>query len=117
MSTIPEKVMVTAQATDGIAPGTLVATPPGAPDLVLVPMTKLRQIAVRTVRTYLQSLVGFLLVTGTGVSEAVGINIPATDFAQLLLNSAGLSLAPAVIALLQNLIELMSDLDNPKTRA
>jgi hypothetical protein len=109
--------MVTAPATDGVAPGTLVPTAPGIPDLQLVPMTKIRQILVRTVRTYLQSLVGFLIAASTGATEAVGLNIPAGDFATLLLQSAGLSLAPAVIALLQNLIELMSDLDDPKTRA
>ena len=54
-----EKVMVTAEP-GGPPPGAIVATPAGMPDIKLVPLTKMRQIIIRTVRTYLQSLLGLL---------------------------------------------------------
>jgi hypothetical protein len=131
MSTLTEKVMVTAPATDGVAPGTLVPTAPGIPDLQLVPMTKLRQIIVRTVRTFLQNVVGNL--TNVGLAGGVAVTtfanltpeqqlalkqaVSALEFYQLLLIALSTAVSPAVIAFLQNLIELLADLDDPKTRA
>lgn len=66
---------------------------------------------VRTVRVYLQTLVGILLAGGTGVAGAVGVNLPAHDFVSLFWSAAGLSLAPAAITLIQNAIELLAKLD------
>ncbi len=45
--------------------------------------------------------------------------LPAAGFGVVLLNAASLALAPAVVSLLQNAIELLARLDvtNPKARA
>lgn len=76
-----------------------------------------QQALVRTVRTYLQGLVGFLMAGGTGAADAVGVPLPAHDFLALLGVSAGLAVAPAIIALLQNAVELLSKLERASLRA
>ena len=125
-----EKVMVTAEP-GGPPPGAIVATPAGMPDIKLVPLTKLRQILIRSVRTFLQSVVGNL--TNVGIAGGVAVTtfanltpeqqiaikqaVSALEFYQLLLIAISTAVAPTVIAFLQNLIELLADLDDPKTRA
>ena len=125
-----EKVMVTAGA-DVSSQKRNIDTPAGLPDLQLVPMTKLRQILIRTLRTYLQSVVGNL--TNVGIAGGVAVTtfanltpeqqtaikqaVSALEFYQLLLIAISTAVAPAVIAFLQNLIELLADLEDPKTRA
>jgi hypothetical protein len=114
-----EKVMVTAGPS---APrdGAIIQTPEGKNDLQVKLLSKAQQIAIRTLRTYLQSLVGFLVAGGTGaigaITDAVGVelNIPARDFVDLLVIAASLSVAPAAIALLQNTVELLADLEHAK---
>lgn len=66
-------------------------------------------IIVRTVRSYLQGLVGFLVAGVSGVAV-----IAAPDFFLTLQNAASLALAPAVVALLQNTIELLAKIDESK---
>ncbi|MGH6689531.1 MAG: hypothetical protein ACREF4_02475 [Gammaproteobacteria bacterium] len=95
----------------------IVPTPAGKADIQVIVIPWWKQTAIRTVRTYLQALVGFLVAGGTGAAEAVGVPLPAGDFLSLLLASAGLSLAPAVIALLQNSVEILARLESPATRA
>jgi hypothetical protein len=95
----------------------ILETPAGKEDIQVVVMSWWKQAAIRTVRTYLQGLVGFLVAGGTGVAGAVGINMPVHDFGALLWTSASLAVAPAVIALLQNAVEILSKLDSPQTRA
>lgn len=114
-----EKIVVTAGPT---APrdGAIVETPTGKKDLQVKVMGRAHQILIRTLRTYLQSLVGFLVAGGTGaigaVTDAVGVelNIPARDFVDLVVIAASLSVAPAAIALLQNAVELLTDLEQAK---
>jgi hypothetical protein len=74
---------------------------------------------VRCCRVYLQSLVGFLLATGTGATAAAGLTMPVTDFYHILVVSASMAVAPATISLIQNIIELLAKLDatNPTLRA
>lgn len=74
---------------------------------------------VRCARVYLQSLVGFLLAAGTGLTAAVGLTMPVGDFGKLLVTCASLAIAPAAISLIQNVIELLAKLDatNPTLRA
>lgn len=74
---------------------------------------------VRCCRVYLQSLVGFLLATGSGLTAAAGVTMPATDFYHVLVISASMAVAPATISLIQNVIELLAKLDatNPTLRA
>lgn len=119
-----EKVIVTASP-DAPPDGAIIHTPIGQPNLQVKVMGRVHQIAIRTIRTYLQSLVGFLVAGGTGAVEALGdmvgvdVHLPARDFMDLFLVSASMSLAPAVISLLQNTVELLSELekDKPELRA
>ena len=122
-----EKVMVTAPSGSDLPlpPSGLVTTPPGMQDIRLVPMTKLRQIIVRTVRTYLQALLGMLTLKFGGA--AIGVDAIGTDpvipqvapyeFFGAVVECIGYALAPAFFTLLWNSIELLSDYDDPKTRA
>jgi len=91
----------------------------GTDDIQVVVVTWYKQALIRTVRTYLQSLLGFIVAVGSGAAGAVGINIPMQDFGQLFLSSASLAIAPAIISLLQNAVELLTRLDStsPQMRA
>lgn len=113
-----ERVLVTERPT---APpnGIVLGTGPGDADVEIVTMRWWTQVLIRVARTYLQSLVGFILAAGSGAADAVGVNMPANDFVGLLYACASLSVAPAVISLLQNGIEILSRLDtsSPKLRA
>lgn len=90
-------------------------------NLLVVTMTPLAQALVRFARTYLQGLVGFLLVAlaAKPVLATVGVVILPGDFLDALKTAAGLAVAPAVISLLQNFIEILTLLDetHPKLRA
>jgi hypothetical protein len=76
-----------------------------------------QMVAVRAARVYLQALVGFLVVGGTGLGEAAGI--PLEQFGGNLKVAATLAVAPSVVSLLQNLLEFLTKLDitNPGIRA
>lgn len=78
-----------------------------------------QQALIRGTRVYLQSLVGFLLAAGTGAAAAVGVNLPVGDFGKLLLSAGSMAVAPAIISLIQNSIEMLTKLDssNPQIRA
>ncbi|MBI3966708.1 MAG: hypothetical protein HY329_13825 [Chloroflexi bacterium] len=100
----------------------VVAVTPGSlPNVCLVPMSAIVQVGVRVLRTYFQSLLGFLLAVGSGLMGASGLMdpIPAGDFAAAFNRAAGLALAPTVVALLQNVIELLARVDqqHPQWRA
>ena len=121
MSDVRE-VLVTASPT---APpdGTILQTPPGDDDVRVVVRSRLRQALIRTVRTYLQALVGFLVAGGVGaadpidLAQAVGVQMPTNAFFGLLISAAGLAVAPAVVSFIQNMIELLTALDKPQIRA
>lgn len=112
----PKQVVVTA-GEQAPLDRSILTTPEGKEDLQVVTMTWWKQAAIRTARTYLQGLVGFLVAAGSGAAGALGIQLPVHDFADLLLTSASLAVAPAVIALLQNAVEILGKLDSPGTRA
>ena len=114
----PVKVLVTARP-EAPVDGAIIKTPAGVPDLQAVTRSWYAQVGVRVLRTYLQSLVGFVLAVSTGAAAGVGINIQVGDFGDVMLKSAGLAVAPAVMSLLQNAIEILSKLDqtNPQARA
>lgn len=82
-------------------------------------LTWWQQALIRGSRVYLQSLVGFLLAAGTGAAAAVGVNMPVGDFGKLLLSAGSMAVAPAVISMIQNSIEMLTKLDssNPQLRA
>lgn len=80
----------------------------------LVPMPAWQIALVRTLRVYLQSLAGFLTAGATGFAGAVGVPLAVGDFSTLLVQSASLAVAPAAMTLIQNAIELLSNLDTRK---
>lgn len=100
------------------ADGTIIETPPGRSDLIIKVMTPFAQVAVRGLRTYVQALVGFLLLALGGGLDNVG-GVQSSVFLVQLKVAASLALAPAVIAVLQNAAELLAHLDEsmPKARA
>ena len=106
------KVVLTLRA-DGAMPQV------GQSGVEVVMMRWWTQAMIRGSRVYLQNLVGFLLATGSGAAAAVGVSLPAMDFYHVLLASSSLALAPAVIAVLQNAVEILSKLDAtaPRMRA
>lgn len=89
--------------------------------MVFAVMTPFAQAVVRAIRTFLQGWVGFLLLAlaGKPALAAVGIVVLPDDFLAALWSSAGLAMAPTVISLLQNLIEIFAKFDEsfPKLRA
>ncbi len=114
----PIKVLVTDRP-EAPKDGDKIKTPAGVPDLQAVTMTWYGQVGVRAARTFLQSLLGFVVAIGSGAAAGAGIHIPAQDFLTLLISSASLAVAPTIISVLQNSIELLSKLDanTPSLRA
>jgi hypothetical protein len=100
---------------------TVVVTPPSMPNVLIRTMTPIAQVLVRALRTFLQSLVGFLIVVMAGrtIIDNIGVMIPATDFLDALKIAASLAVAPTVVSFIQNLIELLARVDEsfPKARA
>jgi hypothetical protein len=79
-------------------------TPPGS-RIDLVKMQPIVAILIRAARTYLQSLIGFLaLLMTTDI-------VPLDGFADAFVTAASWAVAPAAIALLHNLVELLGRLD------
>jgi len=112
------KILVTDRE-DAPADKSVLRTPSGEPNVRIVAMSMVSQAGIRALRTFLQSLVGFILAVGTGAAGAVGINVPAGDFVALVMSSASLAVAPAAISLIQNAIEILTKLDSstPQMRA
>lgn len=122
-----EKVLVTER------PGAprdkaVLETPAGAADVQVVTWPLWKQVAVRAGRTYIQSLVTFILAGASSASvrqgleftvEATGISMPANEFLALFLSAASLSMGPAILAFLQNVVEILAKLDStmPRLRA
>jgi hypothetical protein len=68
-------------------------------------------VLVRVVRTYLQTLLG--LLTAGMAGGATGL-LPFVDFQDLLVKSASLAIAPAVVSAIQNVLEVMAKWDESK---
>jgi hypothetical protein len=104
--TEPTPVTVTvAASTLGTGPGTII-TKAGEANIVVKVVQPLVIVLVRAMRVFLQTLLG-LLTAGLVTPKA----LPAADFIHLLGLCAGLSLAPAVVCVIQNAIELLGKLD------
>jgi hypothetical protein len=104
-----------------VARGTLdtdvtATTPRGTSDVRVIVVSAARVVLVRTVRTYLQSLLGFLGATVVGAIPSDPLAPP--DAWAKLATAAGLALFPAVCAAIQNVLELLARLDtsNPELR-
>lgn len=109
----------------------ILETPTGDDDVQVIVMGWAKQALIRTLRTYLQTLVGNL--TNIGIGGAVAVTAVANltpeqqatlkqvysalEFYQVFLIAASTAVAPAVVSFLQNAIEILAKLDSPETRA
>lgn len=84
----------------------------GAVQIVAMPAWQI--IGVRALRVYVQSLLGFLTATSTGLAGAVGVHIDAGDFLRQVTVAASLAVAPAFFSLLQNTAELLASIDTSR---
>lgn len=102
--------------------GTRGATPSGQADIEVKAINPVMMVLIRGARTYLQALIGFAAV-GVAVGGLPGYSpadaIPLATLGQKLWISAQLAVAPAVVSLLQNGLELIAKLDQsaPTLRA
>lgn len=118
MSAIP--IIVTDR---GAAPpdGYVAKTPMFTRDVMIRTMTPVAQVGVRVVRTWLQSFVGFLLLSfaSAPIAGSLGVQIAPGDLWDKVVLAAGLALAPTLISLAQNTLELFARVDElfPKARA
>ena len=78
----------------------------GHPDVIIKVIQPVMIIAVRATRVFLQTLSG-LVTAGIVAPKA----LPASDFLHLVYFCASLSLAPAGMCVLQNTIELLTQID------
>ena len=87
-------------------------------EVQVVAMPWYQIVGVRALRVYLQGLVGFLTANLTGATTAV-TGVAVGDFGHQLTIAASLAVAPAVLSLLTNGIELLAKLDqsHPTLRA
>jgi hypothetical protein len=74
-------------------------------------VSALEIVAVRAGRTFLQSLIGFLLVGAIG-APFIDAPIFAGSFMAKLVASASLAVAPTAMSVLQNVLELLIKLDS-----
>lgn len=102
----PKPITVTVPASlTGTGPGTLI-TPVGQPNIIIKVVQPLLLVLVRALRVFLQTLLG-LVTAGLAAPKA----LPAQDFLHLLLLCSSLALAPAAVCVIQNMIELLTKLD------
>lgn len=114
------KTLVT-ERPDGPQDGSTLKTPSGDANVKVVTLNWYTQVGIRVARTYVQGLVGFIVAVETGAAAGVGVavGIPASAFMSRFWIAAGMAAAPAVMSLLQNIIELLSKMDetSPEFRA
>lgn len=106
--TDPKPVTVTVSSMAlgmGTGSGTII-TPTGQPNIIIKVVQPLMLVFVRATRVFLQTLLG-LVTAGLAAPKA----LPTQDFMHLLVLCASLSLAPAVVCIIQNTIELLGKLD------
>jgi len=92
---------------DGGAPmqNQTLVTPDHQPNVIVQIVTPVVALSVRFVNAYLTALVGLVMAGATTNA------IPAADFGHLLVKCAGLSLAGPVIALVKDLITILTGLE------
>lgn len=96
-------------AEDGLSDPTVHARTIGSyPDVIIRTVTPVVAILIRSLRVFLQVMLGLLSAKMVGLS---GDTLPAGDFLHLLGDCAGLSLGAAIVCALQNVAELLSKLD------
>lgn len=92
---------------DGGTPmtGTTAVTPGNQPNLLVTVVTPIRAISIRFINAYLAILAGIVI---GGMTTNI---IPAKDFMDLLVKSAGLSIAGAVVGFLKDLVTVFGKLE------
>lgn len=109
MTDVTKPVVVTTVArNEEIPSGTLAKTVGDQPNVIVKAIQPMIIVLVRAARTFLQVLVGLLTAGATGMGSGV---LPVGDFATLLKVSASLAVAPAVVSIIQNVIELLAKMD------
>jgi hypothetical protein len=103
-------VIGTGSVSNGPAPlesGTVATTPAAhQPNLLVTVVSPLAAVLIRFINTYLTILVG--LVAAGMTSDA----IPSTDFLNLVIKCAGLSVAGAGVGFLKDLLTIFSKLES-----
>lgn len=113
---MPDKVsVVVTESPTSPADATVLKTKTGESNIEVITMQWWVQVLIRVGRTYAQGVVGFLVAGSAGLPGP----LPASGFMNVMLNAASLAVAPAVVSLLQNAVEILSKLDasNPQLRA
>ena len=84
-------------------------------DVQVIALSWVRIACTRTLRVYLQSVLGILLAGGVGADSGV---LPE-EFAGLMWSAVRLGMASATVSLIQNTIELLNGVDSrfPALRA
>jgi hypothetical protein len=88
--------------------------------VLIVLMTPVKIVLVRSVRVYLQSLTGLLTALGVpGVASTVGVTLQFHDFWHLVIACSSLAVVPAFMSALMNTYELFKgwDASHPELRA
>ena len=87
------------------------------PDVKIIALPWWQMIGVRVARNYLQGLLGFLTAGAMGIDDALGV--PMSAFGNAFVASASLAVAPAVVCLIQNALEILTKIDitQPQIRA
>lgn len=105
-------VAVVVKRDDGMTRSTDATTPPDVPNLYVKALSPLLILCVRTLRAFLQSLVGMLTTTGLVSATGVGSSmIVVHDFWSALRVAVMVSVCVALVAFLQNLYELITKID------
>jgi hypothetical protein len=109
---MPEQPKVLVTERGALDHDTVAVTPGALPNLCVVVITPLKRVLIRTARTYLQALLAFLTLAAVGAMPEPGADPtdPITLWGKFVL-AAGYALAPALVALLQNLYEVGNDWD------
>jgi hypothetical protein len=95
------------------------ATPKQLNSVTVISLSPLKIVLIRATRCYLQTFIGLLVASSSGVASALGVTLSAGDFIHHVLICASIAVAPAFISLCQNALELLTKLDatNPALRA
>lgn len=102
----PVVVTVSSNSLPASSEAGVIVTPMGQPNVYLKVVEPITIVGVRALRTFLQALLG-LLTAGLVSPSTLG----AKDFLHLLATCASLAVAPAVVCIIQNVIELTARFD------
>ena len=113
----PEQPILVVERPSAPDNNTVIKTPSReAADLRVVAQRWWVQVLVRVARTYLQNLIGTYATLASGLPQKLGLQID--EFGGIFVMAASFAVAPAMVALIQNTIEILAefDLSNPKMR-